>query len=212
MISKNWREKRPVSSSWTLRTWSRSKQLQRSSWGAVLPSDSYASGLTRLIQQRTRATHTLQQRVCFSFWGSTVSPWRLFRGVMRPPIEQLTADGYDLQFGTNVLGHFYFTKLLLPTLLSTAKVAPDGHVRIVTVSSSGHMFAKLNFNTFKDGPARKAVGSDMLYMQSKIVSTFSWSLFHDYWNNFHTGKRCSSNRACKAPRWWRDCLIISKSG
>lgn len=26
------------------------------------------------------------------------------RGVMQPPIEQLTSDGYDLQFGTNVLG------------------------------------------------------------------------------------------------------------
>ncbi|KAF8547993.1 NAD(P)-binding protein, partial [Imleria badia] len=42
-------------------------------------------------------------------------------GVMTPPIDMLTDDGYDLQFGTNVLGHFYFTKLVLPTLLSTAK-------------------------------------------------------------------------------------------
>jgi retinol dehydrogenase 12 len=62
-------------------------------------------------------------------------------GVMFPPVEQITADGYDLQFGTNVLGlflalaftprtyysnlffltgHFYFTKLLIPTLISTA--------------------------------------------------------------------------------------------
>jgi retinol dehydrogenase-12 len=50
---------------------------------------------------------------------------------MVPPIEQLTADGYDLQFGTNVVGPFYFTKLLLPTLLSTAKNSPDGHARIL---------------------------------------------------------------------------------
>ena len=34
----------------------------------------------------------------------------LFRGVMIPPMEQLTADGYDLQFGTNVLGRL--TRLL----------------------------------------------------------------------------------------------------
>ena len=47
------------------------------------------------------------------------------RGVMLPPIEQLTADGYDLQFGTNVLGHYYLTTLLLPTLISTAKVVPE---------------------------------------------------------------------------------------
>jgi len=89
-------------------------------------------------------------------------------GVMTPPVEQLAADGYDLQFGTNVLGHFYFTKLLLPTLVSTAKTSADGHVRVLTVASSGHMFGKLNFNTFKDGPARKALGSNLLYTQSKV--------------------------------------------
>ncbi|KAF9234872.1 NAD(P)-binding protein [Melanogaster broomeanus] len=53
-------------------------------------------------------------------------------GVMTPPIDQLTDDGYDLQFGTNVLGHFYFTKLVLPVLLSTAKSAPDGIARVST--------------------------------------------------------------------------------
>ena len=47
------------------------------------------------------------------------------RGVMLPPIDQLTGDGYDLQFGTNVLGHYYITTLLLPTLISTAKVVPE---------------------------------------------------------------------------------------
>jgi NAD(P)-dependent dehydrogenase (short-subunit alcohol dehydrogenase family) len=91
-------------------------------------------------------------------------------GVMAPPVEQLTADGYDLQFGTNALGHFYFTKLLLPALISTAKASPDGHVRVVTVSSLGHIFGKLNFNAFKDGPARKAMGSDNLYTQSKVAN------------------------------------------
>jgi retinol dehydrogenase-12 len=40
---------------------------------------------------------------------------------MIPPVEQKTADGYDLQFGTNTLGHFFFTSLLLPTLIHTAK-------------------------------------------------------------------------------------------
>lgn len=88
---------------------------------------------------------------------------------MVPPIEQLTADGYDLQFGTNVLGPFYLTKLLLPALLSAAKSSPDGHARIIATASSSHLFTTLNFNTFKDGPARKASGPDILYAQSKVV-------------------------------------------
>ncbi|KAG6328050.1 hypothetical protein ID866_11039, partial [Astraeus odoratus] len=46
--------------------------------------------------------------------------------VIRPPVGLLTEDGYDLQFGTNTLGHFYFTKLLLPILISTASSSPDG--------------------------------------------------------------------------------------
>ncbi|KAH7926405.1 NAD(P)-binding protein [Leucogyrophana mollusca] len=89
-------------------------------------------------------------------------------GVMVPPVERVTANGYDLQFGTNVLGHFYFTKLLLPTLISTAQASPDGHVRVVTTSSSAHLFGNLDFNTFKDGPARKKLSTNVLYCQSKF--------------------------------------------
>ncbi|KAG9076657.1 hypothetical protein FRC06_009380, partial [Ceratobasidium sp. 370] len=59
-------------------------------------------------------------------------------GVMVPPVEQKTADGYDLQFGTNVLGHYFFTILLLPTLVHTAKNSPraHGHARVINTSSS----------------------------------------------------------------------------
>jgi len=89
--------------------------------------------------------------------------------VMAPPIEQLTANGYDLQFGTNVLGHFYFTTLLLPAILAGTKTSGDGTARVVNTSSSGHLLSNMNFNTFKDGPARKRVGTDKLYFQSKYV-------------------------------------------
>ena len=119
-----------------------------------------------------------------------------------PPIEQLTAQGYDLQFGTNVLGkstkmvlavapypilrlgHFYFTKLLLPTLLATAKVSPDGKVRVVNTSSSAHMFYDgIDFNTFKDGPARTKKGTQIMYCQSKLVR-FPSTNFHQYSCNY----------------------------
>ncbi|EUC67679.1 oxidoreductase, putative, partial [Rhizoctonia solani AG-3 Rhs1AP] len=64
-------------------------------------------------------------------------------GVMKPPIEQKTANGYDLQFGTNVLGPYFFTTLLLPTLIHTVKNSPlaRGHARVVNTSSSAVYFA-----------------------------------------------------------------------
>ncbi|KAI1453993.1 hypothetical protein F4805DRAFT_441198, partial [Annulohypoxylon moriforme] len=57
-------------------------------------------------------------------------------GVMLPPKGSKTAQGYELQLGTNCLGHFLFTKLLTPTLAETAKVSPEGSVRVIWVSSS----------------------------------------------------------------------------
>lgn len=91
-------------------------------------------------------------------------------GVMTPPIEMLTEDGYDLQFGTNVLGHFYFTKIVMPALLAGAAQSPDGTARIVNTSSNAHWFGSLDYNTFKDSPARKQKTAMALYAQSKLVS------------------------------------------
>src|SRR6478735_9893682 len=53
-------------------------------------------------------------------------------GVMTPPRYRETEDGFELQFGTNHLGHFALTGLLLPALLESS--AP----RVVTVSSIAH--------------------------------------------------------------------------
>lgn len=113
-------------------------------------------------------------------------------GVMAPPVADVTAQGYDLQFGTNTLGrsrrpydihvevnegfvgHFYFTKLLLPTLLATAKASPDGKARVINVSSAAHHYGSIDFNTLKDGPARKKKFSLTLYGQSKLVCLFTF--------------------------------------
>ncbi|KAE9390280.1 NAD(P)-binding protein [Gymnopus androsaceus JB14] len=91
-------------------------------------------------------------------------------GVGQPPKDMLTAQGFDLQFGTNTLGHFYFTMLLLPTLISTAKATPGnkGKVRVVNVSSyAHHSFPKMKYETFKDGPERSKMSKMSLYGQSK---------------------------------------------
>jgi NAD(P)-dependent dehydrogenase (short-subunit alcohol dehydrogenase family) len=60
-------------------------------------------------------------------------------GVMAVPYS-LTSDGYEIQFGTNHVGHALLTKLLLPVMLETAK-EPGADVRIVNVSSIGHWAA-----------------------------------------------------------------------
>ncbi|KAI0056632.1 NAD-P-binding protein [Artomyces pyxidatus] len=101
-------------------------------------------------------------------------------GIMFPPVEMLTKQGYDAQFGVNVLGHFYLTKLLLPTLLETAKNSPPGTVRVVTLSSAGHNFLAppegIKWETLEKGDkslaARKKLTTDKLYGQSKIANIF----------------------------------------
>lgn len=89
------------------------------------------------------------------------------------PVEMITADGYDMQFGTNVLGHFLFTELLMPALIEGAKSTPDHHARIVTTSSSGAYANTLRYDTLtsSDLAARKKYGTHALYFQSKFVRT-----------------------------------------
>ncbi|KAJ7862616.1 hypothetical protein B0H14DRAFT_2349393, partial [Mycena olivaceomarginata] len=96
-------------------------------------------------------------------------------GVMQPPFYQLTTQGYDLQFGTNVVGHFYFTQLL-PALLSTAQSSADGKARVIHTASSGSTSVKeLDDNTFNDSLKRHKLGSKKLYNQSKLVSVSALS-------------------------------------
>ena len=60
-------------------------------------------------------------------------------GIMAVPYGT-TKEGYEIQFGTNHMGHALLTKLLLPTMLETAK-QPGADVRIVNLSSAGHQLA-----------------------------------------------------------------------
>ncbi len=82
-------------------------------------------------------------------------------GVMYTP-ESTTVDGFELQMGTNHLGHFALTGLLLPRLLDTPRS------RIVTVSSVGHKIrSKIDVETLAgtDGYDRVAA-----YGRSKLAN------------------------------------------
>jgi NAD(P)-dependent dehydrogenase (short-subunit alcohol dehydrogenase family) len=82
-------------------------------------------------------------------------------GVMAVPLRR-TADGFELQFATNHLGHFALTGLLLPVLLRTA--GP----RVVTVSSNGHRMGR---NDWSDPNwERRRYLKWLAYGQSKLAN------------------------------------------
>ncbi|HEX8085673.1 MAG TPA: oxidoreductase [Solirubrobacteraceae bacterium] len=81
-------------------------------------------------------------------------------GVMAGP-HRKTADGFELQFGTNHLGHFALTGLLLPRLL--ASEAP----RVVQVSSGAHRMGKMNFDDLQSEKRYWRWGA---YGQSKLAN------------------------------------------
>ena len=57
----------------------------------------------------------------------------------------------------------------MPALLAATKTSPDGHARVITTSSSASYLDTLHFETFKDGPERRKMGSTHMYNQSKHV-------------------------------------------
>lgn len=68
-------------------------------------------------------------------------------GIMMTP-EGLTKDGYEIQFGTNVLGPALFTQLLLPVMRNTAKV--NDQTRMVMLSSAAHARAPSDVYKFDE--------------------------------------------------------------
>jgi NAD(P)-dependent dehydrogenase (short-subunit alcohol dehydrogenase family) len=64
------------------------------------------------------------------------------------PEHRFTKEGIELQFGTNHIGPFLFTNLLIDKLRSAATDATPGATRIVNVSSSGHSVSPVRFSDY----------------------------------------------------------------
>ncbi|MEV0298353.1 SDR family NAD(P)-dependent oxidoreductase [Nocardia sp. NPDC050710] len=110
--------------------------------------------LTSLASVRTAAE---QLRSAFSTIDLLVNN----AGVMYPP-RQITSDGFELQFGTNHLGHFALTGLLLDRML------PVPGSRVVTVSSVGHRIrARIDFDDLQGERSYNRVAA---YGQSKLAN------------------------------------------
>ena len=82
-------------------------------------------------------------------------------GVMAASPRQTTADGFELQFGTNHIGHFALTGRLLPL------VHRREGARVVTVSSGAHRGATMNFD---DLQSERSYGRWRAYGQSKLAN------------------------------------------
>ncbi|MCU1475563.1 MAG: putative short chain dehydrogenase [Subtercola sp.] len=81
-------------------------------------------------------------------------------GVMAPPKRLTTADGFELQFGSNFLGPFALTNLLLPRLLESD--AP----RVATMTSGTANFGKIHFD---DLQWARGYRPSFSYAQSKLA-------------------------------------------
>ena len=88
-------------------------------------------------------------------------------GVMHVPFGR-TAEGFEMHFGTNMLGHFALTGWLLPLL----EKAPRS--RVVTLSSLGHWYARIDFDNLN---AEKGYDKAKAYVQSKLANlVFAYEL------------------------------------
>jgi NAD(P)-dependent dehydrogenase (short-subunit alcohol dehydrogenase family) len=81
-------------------------------------------------------------------------------GVMAPPARHVTADGFELQFGSNFLGPFALTMRLLPLIL--AAPAP----RVVTMSSGVASYGRIRFD---DPQWKRRYSPNLSYAQSKLA-------------------------------------------
>ena len=82
-------------------------------------------------------------------------------GLAAPPSRRVTRDGFELQFGTNFLGHFVLTALLKPLLTAA------GDARVVTVSSVVEKTARIDFD---DLMSEKSYSPTRSYGQSKLAN------------------------------------------
>jgi NAD(P)-dependent dehydrogenase (short-subunit alcohol dehydrogenase family) len=103
-------------------------------------------------------------------------------GIMAIPDLRFTADGHELQFGTNHLSHFLFFMLLKPALLANASPALPS--RVVNVSSSGHNLSGINDNNdynFQHGN----YDPNVAYGQSKTANIYMANEIERRYGAFH---------------------------
>jgi len=115
-------------------------------------------------------------------------------GIMRSPFGK-TVDGFELQFGTNHLGHFALGGLLFDHISHTPQA------RVVTVSSWGHHFGVIDFDNLN---AEKGYDPGGAYAQSKLANLlFTYELQRRF-----EGARVEAIATAAHPGWAATNLAV----
>ncbi|EIM81822.1 NAD-P-binding protein, partial [Stereum hirsutum FP-91666 SS1] len=94
--------------------------------------------------------------------------------IMACPLSILTEQQHDIQFGTNVIGHYHLVTLLLPALARASELNSTTKSRVIfTSSSASYMSNGIEWDALSDNMAlkekgRKKVGPRGLYSMSKF--------------------------------------------
>jgi NAD(P)-dependent dehydrogenase (short-subunit alcohol dehydrogenase family) len=105
-------------------------------------------------------------------------------GIMQVPYGK-TAEGFELQFCTNHLGHFLLTGFLLDSLMHTPMS------RVITMSSGGHRFGKIDFDNLN---AEKGYDRGKAYGQSKLANLlFTYELQRKFEDHHVNAIACAAH-------------------
>ncbi|KAL4981917.1 NAD(P)-binding protein [Aspergillus falconensis] len=102
--------------------------------------------------------------------GAKINIFIANAGMMGFSDRTLTDDGYEINFATNYLGHFYLFHLLKDALLSSA--SPEKSSRVVVVSSSVARGAKLERGYYDYNFTRSPYNMHAAYANAKLASTY----------------------------------------
>ncbi|KAI8675774.1 hypothetical protein NCS57_00479400 [Fusarium keratoplasticum] len=118
-------------------------------------------------------------------------------GIMGVPFA-LTEDGYEIQFQTNYLSHWLLTFHLLPLLQSTAANSPKDIVRIVNVTSDGHVrFPPKGGIDFRN-PSLEKESAMTRYGQSKLANILHAKQLHAIYGPTQKGDGAGQGSICTA--------------
>lgn len=109
-------------------------------------------------------------------------------GIMWPPLGTRSAQDFEIQFGTNILGPFLFTKLLYPILKRTSESAPKDSVRVCWAGSAG-----IDVQSPKGGITMSQDGSAPVESRKSNETNYAMTKVANYWLGYEFARRHSDD-------------------